>query len=135
MSQPTRPARPSTRRDPAVGPARGADGPAARAAARDRARAALAAISDEEDAALTAAAERDPDSPPRGDEPAGRLRPAADVAPEIVRRARGQRGPQKAPKREPVTLRLDPKVVAHFRATGPGWQGRINEALKKLVGL
>lgn len=29
-----------------------------------------------------------------------------------------------------VSLRLDPDVIAAFRATGPGWQARINEALK-----
>jgi uncharacterized protein (DUF4415 family) len=30
-----------------------------------------------------------------------------------------------------VSLRLDPDVIKHFRETGPGWQGRINEALRK----
>ena len=35
-----------------------------------------------------------------------------------------------APKRQ-VTLRLDPDVLDRFRATGPGWQTRINEALRK----
>lgn len=35
-----------------------------------------------------------------------------------------------APKRQ-VTLRLDPDVLERFRATGPGWQTRINEALRK----
>ena len=38
------------------------------------------------------------------------------------------------PKRQ-VTLRLDPDVLDRFRADGPGWQGRINEALRKAVGL
>ncbi len=45
-------------------------------------------------------------------------------------RRRGERGPQKAPTKQQVTLRLDRDVVERFRATGPGWQGRINEALK-----
>jgi uncharacterized protein (DUF4415 family) len=30
-----------------------------------------------------------------------------------------------------VTLRLDQDVIAKFRAGGPGWQSRINEALRK----
>lgn len=34
------------------------------------------------------------------------------------------------PKRQ-VTLRLDPDVLERFRATGPGWQTRINDALRK----
>lgn len=35
--------------------------------------------------------------------------------------------------REMVTLRLDAAVLAHFQKDGPGWQDRINEALKGLV--
>jgi uncharacterized protein (DUF4415 family) len=33
--------------------------------------------------------------------------------------------------RQHVSLRLDADVIAKFKATGKGWQGRINEALKK----
>ena len=36
------------------------------------------------------------------------------------------------PKRQ-VTLRLDAEVLDGFRETGPGWQGRINEALRKAL--
>ncbi|MCJ2053592.1 BrnA antitoxin family protein [Methylobacterium sp. J-070] len=35
--------------------------------------------------------------------------------------------------REIVSLRLDSAVLAHFQKDGPGWQDRINEALKALV--
>ena len=45
-----------------------------------------------------------------------------------------RRGPQKAPKKIPLSLRLSPEVVKHFRAKGRGWQTHIDEALKKLVG-
>jgi uncharacterized protein (DUF4415 family) len=34
-----------------------------------------------------------------------------------------------------VTLPLDPDIIERFREGGPGWQGRINEALRKAVGL
>jgi uncharacterized protein (DUF4415 family) len=37
------------------------------------------------------------------------------------------------PKRQ-VTLRLDGDVIDRLRATGPGWQSRINEILKRAVG-
>lgn len=30
-----------------------------------------------------------------------------------------------------TTIRLDREVLEKFRATGPGWQSRINEVLKK----
>ena len=32
-------------------------------------------------------------------------------------------------------LHLDPDVLAAFRADGPGWQSRINAALRKAAGL
>jgi len=44
-----------------------------------------------------------------------------------------RRGPQKAPKKIPLSLRLSPEVVSHFRARGRGWQTRIDEALRKFV--
>jgi uncharacterized protein (DUF4415 family) len=34
-----------------------------------------------------------------------------------------------------INLRLDADVVAYFRATGPGWQTRINAMLRRVVGL
>ena len=36
--------------------------------------------------------------------------------------------------REQVTLRIDQAVLDHFRAGGPGWQDRINDALRKIAG-
>jgi uncharacterized protein (DUF4415 family) len=35
--------------------------------------------------------------------------------------------------RESVTLRLDQDVLEFFREDGPGWQDRINNALRKIV--
>lgn len=35
--------------------------------------------------------------------------------------------------REMVSLRLDREVLDHFQADGPGWQDRINDALRKIV--
>jgi uncharacterized protein (DUF4415 family) len=58
---------------------------------------------------------------------------------KVVRAATGtltKRGRPKLenPKRQ-VTLRLDGDVLDRFRASGAGWQVRINEALRKAVGL
>ena len=61
-----------------------------------------------------------------------RARPMKEMFPEIVEafaRMRGERGLQKSPVKERVGLRLDSQVVAHFRATGAGWQSRINDIL------
>lgn len=51
----------------------------------------------------------------------------------VVVRRRGQRGPQKAPTKKRVSLRLSPEIVTYFRKTGPGWQRRINDTLLKVV--
>lgn len=37
--------------------------------------------------------------------------------------------------KETVSLRLDRDVLAHFQDDGPGWQDRINEALRRVAGL
>jgi uncharacterized protein (DUF4415 family) len=41
------------------------------------------------------------------------------------------RGKQKAPTKVAVTLRYSPEVIDAFRATGKGWQTRMDEALKE----
>lgn len=64
------------------------------------------------------------------------FRPSTEVMPDVVKafeRMRGERGPQKAPVKERVGLRLDREVVDYFRHTGPGWQSRINDILVKHV--
>jgi uncharacterized protein (DUF4415 family) len=105
-------------------------------AARRKATRSLALISDAEDAAIKRTAAADPDNPPLGDRMFARMRPATEVMPDIVRRARGQRGPQKSkPLKTLVSLRLDPDVIRHFRRYGPGWQSRINQALRRVAKL
>jgi uncharacterized protein (DUF4415 family) len=54
------------------------------------------------------------------------LRPAQGT---LTRRGRPK---SENPKRQ-VTLRLDSDVLQGFRETGPGWQGRINEVLRKAI--
>lgn len=46
-----------------------------------------------------------------------------------------RRGPQKAPTKERITLRLSPEVVKHYRGTGPGWQTRIDLSLLESIGV
>lgn len=63
-------------------------------------------------------------------------RPVLEAAPEIVEailRYRGQRGRQKAPTKELISLRVDRDVVSALRASGAGWQSRAGEALKAYV--
>lgn len=37
--------------------------------------------------------------------------------------------------KEMVSLRIDRDVLAHFQDDGPGWQDRINTALRQAAGL
>lgn len=71
------------------------------------------------------------DVPELTDEDFARARSLSDF-PELasaLEKARGQRGKQRAPVKDRVGLRLDHAVVQYFRATGPGWQSRINDVL------
>lgn len=56
--------------------------------------------------------------------------PAVQVLPASLQRKVGMRGPQKAPTKERVTIRLSPEVVQRFKATGSGWQTRVDAALQ-----
>ena len=56
----------------------------------------------------------------------------ADTLTEL-RRARGQRGPQKKPRKTATAIRLSAEVTEFFKASGPGWQTRIDEALREYV--
>ncbi len=69
------------------------------------------------------------------------FKPASDVLAlgfleDLVRtQAKRGRGPQKAPVKTPVSIRLDADLVDHYRRGGPGWQVRVNAALRKAAGL
>lgn len=57
------------------------------------------------------------------------LRGASSLSASLQRKL-GVRGPQKAPTKERITIRLSREVVASFRATGDGWQTRVDAALQ-----
>jgi uncharacterized protein (DUF4415 family) len=56
-----------------------------------------------------------------------------DLKPGEFVRILGKRGPQKEPTKIPVSIRLSPEVISHFKAKGPGWQSRIDDALRKIA--
>jgi uncharacterized protein (DUF4415 family) len=56
-----------------------------------------------------------------------------DLTPEMLARVRKTRGPQKAQTKMAVSIRLSPEVISHFKAKGPGWQSRIDDALRKIA--
>ena len=47
-----------------------------------------------------------------------------------AKRLPGQRGPGRKPPKEVINIRLSPEVLSAFRATGTGWQTRVDGALR-----
>ena len=78
----------------------------------------------------------DPDAPPLSDAELAEFRPASEMLPQILGTARAdallkRRGrPASAITKEAISLRLDPDIVAAFKAGGDGWQTRMNDALR-----
>ena len=94
-------------------------------------------MTDAEEARVQRMIASDPDNPEWTDEDFARAKPFAEAFPalaEAMRRNIGGRPKSDAPK-IPVSLRLDRAVVAKFKKDGPGWQSRMNEALRKAAGL
>lgn len=78
----------------------------------------------------------DDDNPEWTEADFARARPPEEVLPpDILAQFKNWRGPQKAPTKIPVSLRLSADVVKHFKDGGPGWQSRIDDALRKVARL
>ena len=91
-------------------------------------------ISDAEEAAIQAGIAADPDNPEVTEAQFAAARPASEVLPPelfaaLTKRRRGDRGPGRKPTKGQVTIRLDPAAVAAWRASGPGWQARLNDVV------
>ena len=86
-----------------------------------------------EETAINVCIAQDPDAPEWTEEDWARARPAIEVEPELVEWSRRTRGKQKAHVKELISIRLDPDITAYFRASGPGWQTRLNDTLRKAV--
>lgn len=71
------------------------------------------------------------DNPPLSDDEIARMRPGTEGMPTGMAAAFKNRGgrPRSETKRVPVSLRIDPDVLDAFKATGAGWQTRMNDAL------
>jgi uncharacterized protein (DUF4415 family) len=53
------------------------------------------------------------------------------IAQALVRKVGRPAGSRKPNAKQTISLRLDPDVIAGWRATGPGWQARMNDALRR----
>lgn len=77
----------------------------------------------EEDAAITAAALSDPDALPLTGAEWEAAKPLARIG----------RPPKTAPKKVPTTIRFDADVLDALKASGKGWQTRVNEAVREWI--
>ncbi|TAK47062.1 MAG: hypothetical protein EPO23_13010 [Xanthobacteraceae bacterium] len=75
------------------------------------------------------------DNPEWTAEDFAKAKPAADVLPpDLLAQFKAKVGrPRSESPKVPVKLRLDGAVVEALRATGPGWQTRINDMLKSKI--
>ncbi|AVT75926.1 hypothetical protein RPPS3_18630 [Rhodopseudomonas palustris] len=74
----------------------------------------------------------DVESPELTAEQIKELRPFAEVLPDLAASIRRGRGPNKAPTKRLVSLRLSPEVIDTYKAGGPGWQSRIDADLRRI---
>jgi uncharacterized protein (DUF4415 family) len=79
-------------------------------------------VTDTEDATITAAAMTDPDALPFTDAQWKAVQP-------VMRTGR----PKAEVTKERITIRLSRDVVMQFRATGEGWQTRMDLALRQYI--
>lgn len=86
-----------------------------------------------EEAAIRRGIEADPDTWELTEADWTRASPAIEVVPTIVAEYRRTRGKQKQPTKLLVSLRLEREIVDRLRASGPGWQSRANDMLRKAV--
>jgi uncharacterized protein (DUF4415 family) len=61
-----------------------------------------------------------------------KARPFAEALPELAASIRKGRGPNKAPTKKLVSLRLSGKVLEAYKAKGRNWQSRIDEELRRI---
>ena len=92
-------------------------------------------IADTEEARIQKMIASDPNAPEVTDDQISKAKPFTEAFPALAEnmcKNVGGRPRSKNPK-VPVSIRLEQDVVAKFKATGPGWQSRINEVLRKSV--
>ena len=72
------------------------------------------------------------DNPKLTDEQIAKAKPFAEALPKLAASIRRGRGPNKAPTKKLVSLRLSGQVIEKYKAGGPGWQSRIDRDLRRI---
>lgn len=79
----------------------------------------------------------DPDNPEWTKQDFAKAKPFAEALPVLAEKMRKNVGgrPKAENPKVAVSIRLDADVVDAFKAGGPGWQSRVNDALRKVAGV
>jgi uncharacterized protein (DUF4415 family) len=72
----------------------------------------------------------DDENPEWTQEDFARAKRFSQLPKDLQHTLRRVRGAQKEPTKERITIRLSPDVLQRFRESGPGWQTRVDEALR-----
>ena len=89
-------------------------------------------LTSEEEAAVKAGIAADPDTFELGEAWFASARPAIEADPETVKRWRRSQS-KKTQTEDSVTVPINADIAAYFRDSGPGWQTRLNDALRQAI--
>ena len=96
-------------------------------------------ISDAEEDRIRKGIAEDPDSPEWTEGDFRKAKPFREALPELataIDRAKARRGrPAMDNPKQQISVRLDPDIIRYYKATGKGWQARMNDDLRKAAGL
>lgn len=93
-------------------------------------------LTPEEEAEIQKMIASDPDNPELTDQQLKQGKSFAEAFPDLaesIKRSRGR--PSVDNPKQQVSLRLSPDVLSKLKATGKGWQSRVDDILRKAVGL
>ncbi|MDO8359219.1 MAG: BrnA antitoxin family protein [Devosia sp.] len=96
----------------------------------------LRPLTNEEEAEIQRLIATDPDNPELTDEQLAQGKSFADALPDLyasIQRSRGR--PRIERPKQKVTIRLDVDLLEKLRASGKGWQSRVNDHLRRDVDL
>ncbi|MGU3399160.1 BrnA antitoxin family protein [Brucellaceae bacterium D45D] len=93
-------------------------------------------LTDKEEAEIQKMIASDPDNPELTDEQLKQGKSFKDAFPDLhasIQRSRGR--PSVPNPKQQVSLRLSPDVLSKLKASGKGWQSKVDDILRKAVGL
>lgn len=97
-----------------------------------KAKAKVPPLTDEEEAEIQRQIAEDPEDYEATDEELAQAKPFAEAFPDLMESIRRSRGrPRSSAPKEAITLRLDPKTLDKFKATGDDWRARMAAVLDK----